>query len=348
MPGRHLTLLVPSLAVPRDPIPSADPETAPAVKALCTMLSRARRGELRCSGLDAQLLRMFGISAADGELPVAPLTRSLDIGGDAPAWCLRCDPVHLVPGHNSLLLAASDGLDISVGEREEIGVALNRFYSAAGWLFETPTATRWYLTLPHPPRLRTHPLPQLLGHSIEGHLPGGEDGPHWRKVLAEVQMLLHDIPVNRRREQRGQPVINSLWFWGGGTLPSVDSGRWEMLWSGHPLGRALAERAGLGCRPVPAGAVAWLEQSSSGTHLLVLEEGRHTGRFGGYDAWLELLQRLEREWFAPLLEALKGGALESLTIVAGSGREFHVTRRSLWRRWRLVRTIGRLLGDDGG
>ncbi|HFC52943.1 MAG TPA: hypothetical protein ENJ43_00745 [Gammaproteobacteria bacterium] len=346
MQPRRLTLLVPALAPPPQG-GDADPAVFSGLKALRTLLSRAEREKLPCSGLEAQLLWMFHVAApADADLPIAALTRALDTGSDAPGWFMRCDPAYLVPGHNNLLLAASDALEIAEQEREEIGALLNRCYADAGWSFETPTATRWYLRLPEPPRVRTHPLPEVLGCSIEGRLPFGEDASRWHAVLAEVQMLLHGCGVNRAREARGEPLINSLWFWGGGTIPPSDpTTDHDTVWSDDPLGRALADRAGVPCRPVPSSYREWVAQAAAGEHLLVLNEGRYAGRFEGVAGWLNALERMERGWFAPLLADLKRGGVERLEIVGGGGRAFRVTRRCLWRRWRRARDIMALLAE---
>jgi hypothetical protein len=37
-----------------------------------------------------------------------------------------------------------------------------------------------------------------------------------KRLLTEVQMLLHHHPVNLARQEQGLPVINSLWCWAGG------------------------------------------------------------------------------------------------------------------------------------
>lgn len=47
-----------------------------------------------------------------------------------------------------------------------------------------------------------------------------------RKILAleaEIQMLLHNHPVNVAREHSGKALVSSLWFWGSGSSQSLDS-----------------------------------------------------------------------------------------------------------------------------
>ena len=41
-----------------------------------------------------------------------------------------------------------------------------------------------------------------------------------RMLLNEVQVLLHQHPLNAARQTRGLPPVNSVWFWGAGRLPA--------------------------------------------------------------------------------------------------------------------------------
>ena len=47
----------------------------------------------------------------------------------------------------------------------------------------------------------------------------GEGAERWRALLNESQIVLHNHPINAVREARGAVAVNSLWFWGAGTLP---------------------------------------------------------------------------------------------------------------------------------
>jgi len=345
---RRLVLLVPALATPLNSVEPPPDEAAPALDALRTLLSRASVSELPTSGMEAQLFRLFAarIPQPDGELPVAAVTHALDRREIVPGWRMRCDPVHLVPGHNSLILAGSDELEITPEESDRLIAELNRFYNEKGWCFEAPDPARWYLSLPQAPRLRTHPLPEVMGHSIDRYLPRGEDAAEWHTLLAEVQMFLHGSTINLQRESCGKPAINSLWFWGGGTLPVIETPSPGRVWSNEVVGRALAGITDTPCSAAPESARHWLEESAGGEHLVILDEGRYIPRFEERYTWLELLQRLDEQWFSPLLAALKKGELERLEIYSGSNRLFQLTRRSLWRGWRRRLDIMTLLGTD--
>ena len=49
-----------------------------------------------------------------------------------------------------------------------------------------------------------------------GFLPFGQDEVWWHKFINELQMFLFDYPANKKREDKDQYPINSIWFSGGG------------------------------------------------------------------------------------------------------------------------------------
>lgn len=51
----------------------------------------------------------------------------------------------------------------------------------------------------------------------------------WQALLAELQMLLYQMPLNAQRERQRQSGINSLWLHGVGYLPPPDPSPWQ-LW----------------------------------------------------------------------------------------------------------------------
>jgi len=321
-----------------------DGEPAGSSPQLQTVLSRAG-AEATEKGLEAQLFQLFGVGKEEGrDLPVAAVTHAFD-GGAASGWLIRCDPVHLVPGHNSLLLAGGEDLEITIDEAAAFTVELERFYAHRGWRFEALHPNRWYLSLPEAPSLQTHSLPDTLGHSVEHHLPFGNDARRWHSLLAEVQMFLHASSLNRQRESSGRPVVNSLWFWGGGFLPRCeDNTPWRRVWSNEPVGCGLARMSAVPCSAVPGTAGEWLRQAEPGEHLVVLDEGRYIPRFETWEGWKHHLRYLDTTWFSPLREGLKQGVLEELTLFTGSGRRFRITRRTLRHWWRRRRPLESLLG----
>jgi len=60
---------------------------------------------------------------------------------------------------------------------------------------------------------------------IEEFLPTGADSPRLRQLISETEMWLFEHDANDARKEMGLPVVNGLWFWGGGaplaSLPKV-------------------------------------------------------------------------------------------------------------------------------
>ncbi len=158
------------------------------------------------------LFQLFGLPIPkDADLPVAAITRLADGGeiGEA-GWWLRADPVHLRPDLHGVLLADARVLALESAEVDALVVAFNQTFAEDGLCLEAPRPDRWYLRLPTDPGLRTHALAQVIGRDIHAWMPYGTAGRRWNGLLTEIQMLFHHHPVNRAREERHQPLINSV------------------------------------------------------------------------------------------------------------------------------------------
>jgi hypothetical protein len=68
--------------------------------------------------------------------------------------------------------------------------------------------------------------------------------------------------------------------------------------------------------------------------LVVLDELRSPVLYRDPSAWARSIQRLEDDWFAPLLDALKKRRLESATLFTDIGTSFRITSRAARRWWR--------------
>ena len=306
-----------------------------------TLLARGRRVELPAADLEATLFRLFAVDTDPArDLPVAPVRRLADTGERDEHWWLCADPVHLEADQNRLMLFDSHTFALERHEAAALAQEFNALFAADGVWLETPHPVRWYLRLPAEPDVRTHPLSRVVGHDIHAFLPWGAAQRRWHAFLNEVQMFLHGSAVNQAREEAGRPTINSVWFWGGGVLPRAASAPFTAIWSGHALAAGLARLAGVPLRPVPPAAVDWLAQAEApGEHLVVLEDVCVPPLYGDVPGWIEALARLERHWFAPLVQALKQGAVDNLDICPGTRDEVRVRAGDLRRFWRRRRPL---------
>ena len=67
-------------------------------------------------------------------------------------------------------------------------------------------------------------------------LPFGQDEVWWHKFINELQMFLFDHPANKKREEKGQYPINSIWFSGGGKKNKADPNKQNKIVFKVPTG----------------------------------------------------------------------------------------------------------------
>ncbi|MES2313916.1 MAG: phosphoglycerate mutase [Pseudomonadota bacterium] len=254
----------------------------------------------------------------DADLPAAAITREFLVGDAADAIWLSADPAWVQPDMNGVRLLACGQLQLSMDEAQALAEPLQPVFDEAGLQLEISTPDRWHLKLPADTTLPSFAAPeQALGEDLSQHLPPGPEGRRWRVLLNEIQVLLHQHPLNAQRRARGLAPVNSLWLWGGGSLPGPLKSPLRGAISDDLLLRALASRADMARHPrtpesVAAAASGWL------IDLQDLPPGEIASH------WWPTLQ--------PLLDH------QSVVLHFASAERW---RRKPWHRWRIWRGAGR-------
>jgi len=276
-----------------------------------------------------------------GEEPLAAGALTLLAGGGEPAgysWS-RADPVHLRLMRDRLVLVPAAALHITSGEAEALCTALNRHFGERLAL-QVIDAERWVARTPPEFVLGPTPPLALAGRDVALAMPANAA---LHQLLNEAQMVLHDHPVNEAREARGEPEINSIWLWGAGRIATIDAPRWHSVSAAEPLALGLARAAGVRHRALPENAAAWLGRlPEEGRHLVVLDALRAPLALSEAADYHEALARLERDWFAPLLAALRDGRVGMVTIRVPDGGEcvaYETIRTDLRRFWRRPKAL---------
>jgi hypothetical protein len=324
--------LVPALS---DPAPAASP-------CLHRWLSRAQLQRSACDSLEQALCERLSVARQE-DWPVAPLALLADGVDPGADYWLRADPAHLQATRGDLVLAACGDLGQTQAEADALVASLNRHFAADAVPLCAVRAGRWYARTAQPQALRTVPPSAAMGRSVDPLLPCGEQALAWHRRLNEMQMLLHDHPVNAQREARGALPINSLWLWGGGRRPACQPATAFTIWSDDPLARGLALCSRAACSAAPPSAETWLRAAGAGEHLIVLDEPPASHAAG--PDWLERL------WLAPLLAAVRSGIVMRATLVTQSGASLWrltVTRLDLWKFWRRAPSIEALTAEARG
>ncbi|HQT25197.1 MAG TPA: hypothetical protein PLK99_01195 [Burkholderiales bacterium] len=298
-----------------------------------TLLAKGEKTKHGSSGLEEWIFRTFHVKPQH-DWPVAPLTADKDSG-----YWLRADPVNLQVRRDHLTLLGPDMLSISESESEAIIESFNRHFETDGLHFAKENPHAWLIRLPESPHLSTTPLFGVIGRDIAEHLPKGEDALKWNQVTNEIQMLLHDHPVNERREQDGKHPINSVWLWGGGIFPDNMQSPFSSITSTNPVSKGIAKETDTLFHPLPENAADWLSNlDKTGEHLLILENLRLPFRYRDGDEWDSGLRKLESNWFAPLHLAVQNG-LDLSIVDCESGMRFETARLDLFKFWRRNRSV---------
>lgn len=304
-------------------------------KDLELFLARSKGSQQDNNSYEAVLFDLFDIPLSDeDDLPIAPVTYLGDTGMSVTNWCLRADPVHLMPDRDELVLSGPETLSLTMVEAEHLAAELNNLFKQDGWRIEVAAPTRWYLHVPEKPQIRTWNLSQVSGHPVGRFLPEGQQAKQWHRVMNEVQMILHASEVNRGRQANGQRTISSLWFWGGGQLPGFGHSRWSQVWSDETLSKGLAKLTRTPCSSLPKNTHDWLSAvGAPGEHLLVYPELSRQGMFNDSVTWEKALLTFQQEWLTPLLEALKKKQIGQLTVNSCGGQSFRLTKARLKFWW---------------
>jgi len=290
----------------------------------------------RCTSGDAETVEDWLHDTFElGDAPLAAGALTLLGANGEPGTCswLRADPVHLGLMRDRLVLAPAAALGIQSPDAQTLCEALNRHF-APRLTFQAVDAQRWVAAADGDVSVDAEPLLAMAGRDVSVALRAASSA-----LLNEAQMVLHAHPLNEARDL----PINSVWFWGAGRLPEVPTKRWHSVSADDPLVLGLGRAAGARHRTLPASAAAWLDRApEEGRHLIALDALRAPRALEQTAECQEVLARLERDWFAPLLDALRDGRIGMVTIHVPDAAEslaYETVRTDLRRFWRRPRSL---------
>ena len=294
--------------------------------ALNRILGRAAARENSDFTIDAIIRNAMDIAPGVAGLPVAQAFAADEEA--SPGRLILAEAVHLrADMHDALVVPISkteedlDQINIIINDLNDLfnvdyhceavgeGVYLLRFND-----FDAPT---------HYPQVLS-----VLGKPVNPYIEQSRQVLPWYRLLNEIQMFMHQHPVNAERMQAGRLPINSLWFWGAGAAPRVDP---ELRWF---CDDALLSRfaSGLGLQ---VESCSGLDNSDAFDKGLVIDlrllQWLKAGLEGGLD---EILLDIERGLLASAMEKYDKGSL-TLFIRAGYAFDFELgpaAKLKFWRR----------------
>jgi hypothetical protein len=218
--NRRVHLIVPFAASHGDDCRRAlDALTTPALDALIARCREAGRDDGDETSLETPhehvLARALGWRA---EAPWPWAARAAARDGIAPgsaAWGLLT-PAHWRVGSDAVHLADPATLTLGEADSRALFEAVRPLFDSEGFALAWGAPLRWYAAHPSLVTLATASLDRVIGRNVDPWLPAQREARLVRRLQNEVQMLLHQHPINAAREAAGALTVNSFWLSGCG------------------------------------------------------------------------------------------------------------------------------------
>lgn len=179
-------------------------------------------------GSDVANLSVLGYEPAvyySGRSPLEAVSIGIDLKDTDVTF--RCNLVTLSdePDYEDKTMVDYCAGDISTQEarilieyiQEKLGDEEFSFYSGVQYRH----CLVWNHGDPHPGELT--PPHDISNRVITEYIPKGKNTAKLYELMKKSYELLKDHPINKARVERGERPANSIWLWGEGTKPALDS-----------------------------------------------------------------------------------------------------------------------------
>lgn len=193
----------------------------------------------------AWLWSRFGGTGTPVTAPYAwrALAPARNLPEESALW--HADLVHFALARDHLLVTALHDAPPTPEEVETLAAEAAAAAASHGAALHVADGAHWFMSFDPPWSLQTVPLAAALGSSAFDSMPTGTDAPRWRRLLTEIQMRWHALPLNEWREAAGRPTINGLWLHGGGVWRPLPARPFAAVARGDPVLRGWALASGL-------------------------------------------------------------------------------------------------------
>ncbi len=276
-------------------------------------------------GSDVANLSVFGYDPRNcytGRSPLEAASMGIELGPEDVAF--RLNLVCLTPHYGKIYMEDFSAGHISTEEAGELIRELDKEFGGGPFEFHAGVSYRHLMvwrggrddmvfTPPH----------DLTGQSIENDLPrGGEGAQELVNLMTSSQLLLNNHAVNVRREKQRLLPANSIWLWGHGKVPQLETFADRFGVSGAVVAavdliKGIGISAGLDVIEVP-GATGYLDTNYRGKaefalkalesrdfvylHVEAPDEASHSGQI---DEKIKAIESFDREVVGPVRKGLK-------------------------------------------
>ncbi len=221
-------------------------------------------------GSDVANLSVFGYDPVDcysGRSPLEAASMGVDLGPDDVAF--RMNFVWLEAHYGKLYMGDFSAGHISTEEASQLVATLQEGLGGDEFNFYPGVSYRHLMVWKNGrDQLTFTPPHDISTQSIDGYLPQGDGADILLDLTNSAQMLLNSHPINNQRSAEQKLPANSVWFWGHGRKPTMETyqqryGLTGSVISAVDLIRGIGVNAGLDIIEVP-GATGYLDTNYRG------------------------------------------------------------------------------------
>jgi len=263
------------------------------------------------------------------------------------AW--MATPMHLIAGMTSVHVDRRSILRLDAADQTTLAADFQRVFHDSGFHLQPLEAGDFLMLGPESDRGAAGPersSSDLLMPRAETREParalGGSMGQRsdssiaLRRLGAEIEMWLHDHPINDTRRRRGELPVTSLWLWGAGTIPArgdVGAADGALAFGRDSYLQGLWAMRGAKVAPLPRQLADVFGYPRAQRAVLVIEIGLMLQTNPKW-TFFEAIADIDRLFIAPAVEALNRGQYDRLVVLAN---DYELTLRArdrlkFWRR----------------
>ena len=275
-------------------------------------------------GSDVANLSVFGYDPRccyTGRSPLEAASIGVALGPDDVAF--RLNFVTLAPDGGRIYMKDFSADHISTPEGGELIAALREQLEDDEFHFFPGVGYRHLMVWRNGcSAMKTVPPHDITGKSLIDSFPSGEGADRIINLMNSSQMILHNHPLNKRREAEDHLPANSIWLWGQGRTPRISSyqesyGLTGAVISAVDLIKGIGIAAGLDIIAVP-GATGYIDTDYRGKaeaalealksrdfvylHVEAPDEASHAGRL---DHKIQAIEDFDAKVVGPVLEGIK-------------------------------------------
>ena len=279
-------------------------------------------------GSDVANLSVLGYEPAvyySGRSPLEAVSIGIDLSETDVT--LRCNLVTLSdePEYSDKTMVDYCGGDISTPEAKELIDYIQKNLGDDTFSFYPGVSYRhclvWKNGNPNPGELT--PPHDISNRVIKDYIPKGDDTAKLYDLMKKSYDLLKDHPINKKRVAEGKRPANSIWLWGEGTKPKLDTffkkfGKKGSMISAVDLLKGIAICAGMNSVDVD-GATGYIDTNFDGKCQAAINEFKNgsdlvyihveapdeCGHRGEAENKVKAIEMIDKHILGPVTEFLK-------------------------------------------